>query len=240
MSYYSPEPRQKQKSLPKRTPKRVIPSHIGEKGLAGNWLVYYVKGGDHLHDFSPYKNHGVMSGVEWVSTEKGWALEFDAGDIVDMGQPSELLSSGLGDSFTLSCWIKTTQSPNVHKHFVGMRDDASNDIYVLVDRGDSNPFFYVDAVGGDVKVYLPTHNILDGNWHRLTGVYNGSDVLFYVDGQLKASGSTSGVLDSVTKAHFTLGARYNSAGSPTQTYVGKIDRVLIYDRALSKKEISLL
>jgi len=237
--WYNPQPKQRPKRLPRRYPLKTIPSGLGDKNIVGNWLFYYLKGGDHLHDFSPYKNHGDIKGAKWVDGRYGWALDFDGvDDIVDMGQPSVLTSSGLGDSLTLTCWIKSTQAATASKSYVGMREEDSNDIYGFVeDRGAILPYFYIDATGGDVKAYLSSHFILDGNWHLLTGVYNGSDVLFYVDGELKASETTSGELDSVTDAHFTVGSRYHADGDPTQNYAGKIDEVRIYNRALSSSEI---
>jgi len=63
---------------------------LGDEGLVANWLMYYLKGGDHLHDFSPYDNHGTINGAVWKDGRYGWALKFDGvDDYVDVsGLPS--------------------------------------------------------------------------------------------------------------------------------------------------------
>jgi len=85
-NWYSPQPKQKPKRLPRRRPIKTVPSGLGDEGIVGNWLFYYLRGGDHLHDFSPYDNHGTLNGPVWKDGRYGWALEFDGvDDYVDCG-----------------------------------------------------------------------------------------------------------------------------------------------------------
>jgi len=65
MNYYQPQPKQLPKRLPRRKPIKAVPSGIGDEGIIANWLMYYLKGGDNLHDFSPYNNHATINGAEW-------------------------------------------------------------------------------------------------------------------------------------------------------------------------------
>lgn len=109
MLYYYPEPEQDQKRLPKRLPKRELPSHIGDEDIKGNWLVYYVEGGDHLHDFSPYKNHGTIIGGVWASTRKGWALDFGGSDYVEIPDDPSL---DITSSLSILGWIYLRETGN--------------------------------------------------------------------------------------------------------------------------------
>ena len=103
-NWYEPQPKQKPKRLPRRLPKKVIPSGIGDEGIVGNWLMYYLKGGDHLHDFSPKDNHGDIKGASWKDGRYGWALEFDGtDDEVDMGDIDAI--DGLSEC-TMAGWVK--------------------------------------------------------------------------------------------------------------------------------------
>jgi len=63
VSYYSPRPKRSPICLPKWIPIKTVPSALGDEGLVANWLFYYLKGGDHLHDFSPKDNHGTINGA---------------------------------------------------------------------------------------------------------------------------------------------------------------------------------
>jgi len=104
MSWYSPKPKQKPIRLPRRRPIKTVPSGIGDQGIVGNWLFYYLKGGDHLHDFSPYGNHGTLkNNPTWKDGRYGWGLDFDGvDDYVEVPDPA----TDLSDAFTVVCWVK--------------------------------------------------------------------------------------------------------------------------------------
>jgi len=78
----------------------VIPSALGDEGIVGNWLMYYLKGGDYLHDFSPNNNHGTISGARWKDGSYGWALDFDGVD-----DYISLSNTGVTSPVTVSAWI---------------------------------------------------------------------------------------------------------------------------------------
>jgi len=59
---------------------RGAPSGLEDEGIVANYLVYYLKGGTHLHDFSPYNNHATINGASWKEGRSGWALDFDGVD----------------------------------------------------------------------------------------------------------------------------------------------------------------
>ena len=104
MSWYEPQPKQKPKRLPRRRPIKVVPSGIGDQGIVGNWLMYYLKGGDHLHDFSPEDNHGTIYGAKFVDGRYGWALEFDGtDDYLSCGNDASL---NITDTLTVSTWAR--------------------------------------------------------------------------------------------------------------------------------------
>ena len=74
--------------------------------------MYHLRGGNHLHDFSPYDNHGtIKAGVAWKDGRYGWALEFNGVEdesYVNIPYSSELLF-GTGD-FTVVGWGKTSEA----------------------------------------------------------------------------------------------------------------------------------
>jgi len=180
MSWYEPQPKQKPKRLPRRRPIKTVPSGIGDQSIVGNWLFYYLKGGDHLHDFSPYKNHGTIKGASWKDGRYGWALSFDGvDDYVDIGDPSAM---EFQDEITVSVWVKaetwdgTTQRPIVSKD------------------GKFNLASWNGTVGFDIQDDAGNWHILDvtenpptGEWVHLVGTYDGSTQKIFINGELDNS-----------------------------------------------------
>jgi len=200
------------------------------KILTDDWLVtdYVLTGLVSHYKFdgdandSVNGNHGTEVGDPcYAPGMHGQAISLDgSGDYVDCGNDSSFDITG---SITLSALIKGTFNSNwdpiISKGFNwqltrGMGNEAS---------------FFCIGLGS----LLGTTNINDDQWHHVAGVYNGSKMDLYVDGQLDASKSTSGSL-SFSSSNVYIG------GSPSASFNGLIDDVRIYDRALSADEIRTL
>jgi hypothetical protein len=78
--------------------------------------------------------------------------------------------------------------------------------------------------------------VLDGQWHHLAGLYDGSTVRLYVDGQLDVSVSAGPV--RTTSDPVYIGSRVNNTAN--RNWIGHIDEVRIYDVPLSKANILYL
>lgn len=76
----------------------------------------------------------------------------------------------------------------------------------------------------------------DGNWHMITGVFSGTNLIVYVDGTSKAT------VTSAAKANGASGGigANNNNGSTIQFTNGAIDEVGVWSRALSGSEITTL
>ena len=84
-----------------------------------------------------------------------------------------------------------------------------------------------------------TTNVDDGNFHFLTGVYDGTTIRIYVDGILSASQAIGAHTLNVTSTNLEIAS---CAGGPNcdtsgEMWKGLIDDVRVYDRALSAAEI---
>ena len=205
------------------------------KILADDWLVsdYDLAGSLSTGLVSHYKfdgdasdsvgdNDGTEVGNPTYSTGlHGQAISLDGdGDYVNCGNDASFDITG---SITLSALIKGTFNgswdPIISKGFnwqltKGMGNEAS---------------FFCIGLGS----ILGTTNINDDQWHHVAAVYNGSKMCLYVDGVREAYNSASGSL-SVSASSVYIG------GSPSQSFNGLIDDVLIYNRALSEEEIQEL
>ncbi len=76
-------------------------------------------------------------------------------------------------------------------------------------------------------------NVFDGQWHHLAGTYDGTTQALYVDGYLEASEAKTGTINIWDGYIFLIGGETNK----TATFLGFIDDVCIYDKALDANEI---
>jgi hypothetical protein len=135
-------------------------------------------------------------------------------------------------NFTIEAWVKTTQ--NIPFARLVTKSVGGQQSYSLcVNNGKAHIRF---DNGFDANSTESTININDGNWHHIAGVRNSSTnrLEIYVDGvlnnvEVKAGNPIPGT-ESVSIGRF-------SATFPTPTFVGQLDEVRIWNRALSQSEI---
>ena len=82
-----------------------------------------------------------------------------------------------------------------------------------------------------------TTSIDDGAWHYVTGRYDGSSLQVWVDGNLEASRSVSGVRMVNTNYGVELGGLLQRSHYEPYKFKGWLDEVRIYARALTPSEI---
>ena len=91
--------------------------------------------------------------------------------------------------------------------------------------------------GGEIRLGYDnvtySGNLNDKNWHLITGTFTNSNLSLYVDGTYQGSTTSSNLIP--TSENMTIGS--NSTGS---YFNGTLDEVMIYKRALSPEQISLL
>ena len=186
----------------------------------------------------------------------GGSFAFDgSGDVIlCQSDLSGNINSMIG-AITAQCWVKTTQT-TVYKYAI-CRDQVggtNRDWNLIKDNfygsGGRMIFTIFNEDSTSLAVRLtgtndPAGNALitmnDGNWHQVTGTYNGTDtVSLYTDGILQGSNTSAGhgaIKDSTTRV--TVGG-YNNGSLPTSlvgSWVGNIANTRIYNRALSSNEV---
>ena len=137
---------------------------------------------------------------------------------------------------TIELWAMRT-APQWAMHIVGKRQSCccpgSPDInYQMCWIAGSGDFFgsYSGGVatgGGDADLPL---NV----WTHLAGTFDGSTLKIYVNGAL--AGTLAATLGPVLATPFTIGTS-GTCGSANQGFVGLLDEVSLYNRALSAAEV---
>ena len=197
---------------------------VNDYNLAGSLstgLVSHYKFDGDANDSFGGNNGTELGGPTYTAGFHHQAIDLDGtDDYVNCGNDS---SFNITDSITLSAVIK------------GMFNNSWDGI---ITRGYD--WQLTKGMGNEAAFYclgpgfiFGSTNINNNQWHHVAGVYDGSMLYLYVDGKLDASKSTSGSLN-------ISGSSVYIGGSPSQSFNGLIDDVLIYSRALAKDEIEYL
>ncbi|MFC7173368.1 LamG domain-containing protein [Haloplanus litoreus] len=166
----------------------------------------------------------------------GEAASFDAGDGISVSQDGDL--TDLTD-FTATAWFRSTEDDRADQVVFGIRkgyelvfDSAGQRV------SDNSVWWAVDNGTGDWAVNPTGAGPLAlGEWHHAALVQNttADEVQVYIDGSLVVTDSGTGAVNGAT-GDFGIGVRGDGFGQ----FVGDIDDVRIYSRALSASEVQSL
>ena len=116
--------------------------------------------------------------------------------------------------------------------------ESSDDGFLIAKKADNTMEFFIGN-GQEEGHYLSasTSFNLDNAWHTITMVYDGNELKGYVDTQLRTSTSS----ENGSESSPTLGLQMGGPFQPVNTFFkGTLDEVKLYERALSKQEITEL
>lgn len=198
--------------------------------IAGYWSFDEGQG-DQALDSSPHQNHGKVNNPVWVEGVKNTALFFDGKTTyVDCGISESLHLEG---DMAVSLWFRL--------------EDKDADSYM---RFLSRRKFW-DVPEGYELEYNPHRNRLnlsggnqttddqgviqytfDSEWHHLVAMIRDGEALFYING--KFSGKNDWVAEPALSPYpLIIGA----TSGLNDHFHGIIDEVILYNRALSEKEV---
>jgi hypothetical protein len=194
--------------------------------LVGHWKL-----DNNAQDSSGNGNNGTLSGgPTYVAAGRiGAALSLDGtDDYVDCGNDASL---NITDTITLSAWINPADVGNAeHNPYV-----AKGDTSYSLKHHTSNYIQFVLYRGG--TWYTANGPVLtsdvNGSWHHVAGTYDGTQMKFYMDGQVVASRLVTLTFDQVT---YNVQIGHDSQNTD-RYYRGDIDDVRIYHGALPKSEV---
>jgi hypothetical protein len=176
----------------------------------------------------------------------------------------------LGSNFSVGAWIKipTNTPADTRIIFMNYAGVPAYNLYVDSNNkaaGGARPgTSAVNGTGSDPSIQaVGTTNMNDGQWHHLvvvrsgaTATQAGATASIYVDGKLEGSSTNTAVLGvnagEVDTSHCLYATRIGASntgpgecGSPTASpaephFMGVIDEVMIFNRALAQSEIKAL
>jgi len=162
---------------------------------------------------------------------------FDGGEYVTTDTSPNFSSTS---PFTISFWFKDPSTSG--SSIIVLSKDNSVTVnsgygfWIL--SGDSTHIRFNISNGGSVySEAVSTTNVVDGNWHYISGSYdglgNGNGIKLYVDGVQQGTGASLTLTTITNSFPFTIGGN-SGAGS----FIGQLDNVKIYPYALSSSQIT--
>lgn len=166
----------------------------------------------------------------WVTGAKGSALDFN-GTNQYVGRPIGNLNL-TGNKVTVSAWFKADVTTGLRRIVTAQPVETSGEEKFSLLINDNKLQFWI---GTTIDGLLEIPFTSTGSWQHVVGVYDGVNMLIYLNGAFASSTSKSGNLRSSASSAFQIG-RYGPTWG--QYFDGAIDEVRVYDRVLSESEIA--
>ncbi len=190
--------------------------------------------GTTIADISGHNHTGTLSTTTWSTGGKyGNALNFN-GSTSFVETPNTSSLNITGNAITLSAWVyPDTLGTNmlIAKPVSGTSHSAPYFSYSLHLYPSGTPRFYLTLGSSSYSVsslVIPQVGV----WSHLAGVYNGSTMKIYVNGQESGSISASGNITG-----YATPLRLGVNGGLEENFDGRLDDVRIYNTALTQTEI---
>ncbi|WP_437528946.1 LamG-like jellyroll fold domain-containing protein [Sorangium sp. So ce726] len=190
----------------------------------GHWSFDACEGGQ-IVDQGATPHHAQLHGTAFCDDGR-----YNEGAIFDGAPDSRVEVSNASafavPTFTIAAWVKPSGPGAVVNRWYGP------DVWGLWFLGNKFMFAVTFPGGQWGNVISVTAPAMAGPWVHVTGSYNGSRVALYINGELAASKPASGTPQASSRP-IVIG------NHPSwDSFEGKVDEVLFYDRALSASEVS--
>ncbi|MDO8429063.1 MAG: DUF2341 domain-containing protein [Candidatus Daviesbacteria bacterium] len=175
---------------------------------------------------------GTGAWYDGVAGKRNYSLQFDGtDDYVSIADPaSGILDFGTGD-FSVSAWVKTSTASSR----ILAKGGGGNPLYQLTVDANGKAGFYIRGTEGNSATSTSTTTITDGNWHLVTGVHSGTNIMVFVDGILQdTDAETAGTVDNA------IALFIGQFGGSSLWFTGQIDDIKVFNYALTATQIKTL
>lgn len=203
-------------------------------GVIGYWKLDETSG-QTVSDSSANVNNGTLGTTSAVNTEDPvWttsgrfigALNFDgSNDNVTVPDSDSL---DISDQVTIELWINKDTNKSQSYLSKGVYVTSGGDEYALYENDTTGTLRF--RWGG--TIVSSASPVLTGNWNHIVGTYDGTTARLYVNGVESANAAAFSMLNA---GGDPLYIGRNSSGFYAD---GKIDDVVVYNRALSAGEVA--
>lgn len=200
-------------------------------GLVGYWKLDESSG--NATDYSGNSNTGTPTGVtQGASGKINTAYTFAGGgsSYLDCGTNASLRMTAAG---TLSAWVYQTTSNN-YATVIG-NDDFDTDRHGYNFFIRLNGTISLELASASASQSVNGSTISNNSWHHIAATWDGTNVHIYIDG-VDGGANSQTVTPTANTASFKIG----NASIGSYDYVGTVDEVGVWNRALTGAEITSL
>lgn len=195
---------------------------VGYYGLdTGTGVVAYDETGG--------SNDGrLVSSPSWVTGKIGSSLSFSGSNYVNAPDDSQTSTN-----LSFSGWLNADSFSNGPTAFGRFTGSGSSNGEWMVSQGAGNTITATLRMGATNYVAmasLPSINV----WHHISGSYDGTNLRLYVNGAIADTEFVNGGNLPTVSTALTIGSR----ATGTNGWVGEVDELKVYSKALSDREIS--
>ena len=206
-------------------------------GLVGHWKMDEGSGGTAADSVG--SADGTLSGPTWTTGQINGALLWSGGsENVDLGTLDVS-----GSEITISAWVRDDgcNLAAVDCRVISKANGSNAGdhwwMISLTDSGNRYFRFRLKTVGATTTLIASSGGTTIGQWYLVTVTYNGSGMYIYSNGVEVGSAAKAGALDTDNSVSAYIG---QNPGSLNNDWVGIIDDVRIYSRALSAADVAAL
>lgn len=203
--------------------------------LIAHW-TFDETSGSTCADTSPNKYHAMQKNLNANSLERvtgvfGHAMHFSGPHALKIAGKTNLSDI---EEITLSAWVMPVAFTAYNEIF--RKEDGDHRLLFSFQHNGSVLSLGIHVAGrGYQELDAPINatDIMDGQWHHVAGVFDGTVMKVYLDGQAIATLDMPGKLVSGGLAPAYIG----SSGGGGEFFQGAIDDLQIWDRALKAEQI---
>ena len=213
-------------------------------GLVGAWCPSLQAGGGRLIDRSPYGSHPSLTGFTWSGIHTGAAIQGNGtSSIASVGDsPRFRLTTA-----TITGWIRLpAQGTSIRAIFCSYSQNTNvAGIALGVNIGNTSQNALAVVLGNNSSnfgIWQTSVNVCDNVLRSFACVIQGTAAQFYINGV--AATTTNGfqnVAPGYAAANYVnIGTEQTSPTAFGKRWIGLLDDLRVYDRALTLAEIRLL
>lgn len=201
-------------------------------------MVTHYTFNDNFSDLSGNDLDPENNGVEIVSTISGNNFTYFI-DSAYLKVATDDLLNFWTNNFSISLWVKS-DSLNTQMVFIKGGNGGSNDAQYWLRLNDTQGSILFTTANGSSTVQVSCFDciVTDGSWHHIVVLRENESNLIYIDNALVAE-ETATPLDVDVEQDLHIGIQYYK-GDFINPFMGNIDEMRIYNRALTETEIELL
>ena len=206
----------------------------GHDNSTSDFLAYYSFEGT-ADDVSGNGNNGIVYGAVPVKDRLGnenGAYQFDGAD--DWIEVRHDVAQQLTDTFAVAVWFTIPESPNRTYSAIFGREKSARAIGYAMWLAPHAGKLIVDVFDDGDDFEISSSDSLYSEWHFACMSYDGSKVLLYIDGEVRADRFRTFSLRPSIEA---LAIGRPGADRSAKYFDGIIDEVIIFNRGLSESEI---